>query len=315
MSAAATGAADLRAELAALRKRAADTPALPEGPAAAAAAVLAFFDPFALPGLGEAGPDDPGLDAIMGLSEPVSDPPGFWTLGLHARRALLARLGSREAVRIALESVPDRPEVAAQLGFELIAQGPEAVRSALEGASLKRVAGLSIARTWVEGVAALEEGMPGADEIASALADLRRRAPLRELVGDHFTGRDSILSRMRAHLSPDAPSEVLFIHGPGGVGKSTVLAKFSLEIEESGVADAIVYLNLDRPLLRPGEPLTLLQDLLAQLAQQFGEHAGVLEEAAGRVAATAERFDRAFKAGSGLESMSVSGFWETMIGD
>ncbi|MEM7499924.1 MAG: hypothetical protein AAF371_18280, partial [Pseudomonadota bacterium] len=47
----------------------------------------------------------------------------------------------------------------------------------------------------------------------------------------------------------------------------------------------------------------------------FGEHAGVLEEAAGRVAATAERFDRAFKAGSGLESMSVSGFWETMIGD
>ncbi|MEM9766107.1 MAG: AAA family ATPase, partial [Pseudomonadota bacterium] len=162
---------------------------------------------------------------------------------------------------------------------------------------------------------ALEDGLPSMREIEEALMSLRRRAPLRELVGEHFTGREAILDRMRAHLALNATTEVLFIHGPGGVGKSTVLAKFALEIEESGAADAVVYLNLDRPLLRPGEPLTLLQDLLAQLAQTFPQNADMLEEAAERVAATAERFDLAFNAGSGLESMSTSGFWESMIGD
>ncbi|MEM6354539.1 MAG: hypothetical protein AAF844_02515, partial [Pseudomonadota bacterium] len=82
----------LRAELAALRERATDGPRLPEGQAADAAAVLAYFDPFALPGLAEAGPDDPTFGDIMALAEPVSDPPGFWTLHLSARRALLARM-------------------------------------------------------------------------------------------------------------------------------------------------------------------------------------------------------------------------------
>ncbi|MEO1318879.1 MAG: ATP-binding protein, partial [Pseudomonadota bacterium] len=113
----------------------------------------------------------------------------------------------------------------------------------------------------------------------------------------------------------NAPAQMLFIYGPGGVGKSTVLAKFALEVEEGQGADAVAYLNLDRPLLRPGEPLTLLQDLITQLADQFQQEAKFLEEVADRVAATAERFDLAFKTGSSLEAMSTAGFWEAMIGE
>ncbi|MEM9761384.1 MAG: hypothetical protein AAF968_02535, partial [Pseudomonadota bacterium] len=145
MSAAPTAKGGLRAELQALRERAAAGPRLPEGPAANAAAVLAYFDPFALPGLDETGPDDPTFGDIMALAEPVSEPAGFWTLHLGSRRALLTRMGDREAVQAAIDSVERRPDVAAQIGFEIIAQGPDAVREALAGGSIKRVAGLNAA--------------------------------------------------------------------------------------------------------------------------------------------------------------------------
>jgi hypothetical protein len=65
----------------------------------------------------------------------------------------------------------------------------------------------------------------------------------------------------------------LLIYGPGGVGKSTLLAKFIIDhaVESKTRQTAFAYLDLDRPNLLGREPLTLLAEVARQLAVQYPE--------------------------------------------
>ena len=65
----------------------------------------------------------------------------------------------------------------------------------------------------------------------------------------------------------------LLIHGLGGVGKSSLVAKFILEHVEAGQSDRFpfVYLDFDRPNLNANELDTLLVEAARQLAVQYAD--------------------------------------------
>ena len=65
----------------------------------------------------------------------------------------------------------------------------------------------------------------------------------------------------------------LTVIGPGGVGKSTLIARFILEHARHSASDRFpwAYLDFDRPDVRADEPVTLLIEALRQLGVQYPE--------------------------------------------
>lgn len=122
--------------------------------------------------------------------------------------------------------------------------------------------------------------------------------PFERLLGDNFVGREPDIKALRAHVDVVAPEStfegwsrwlsdalrfgprnVLFIHGMGGVGKSTLMAKFIVEHAAAHEERAFpfVYLDFDRASLDPTNAVTLLSETARQVGVQFPELAGDLE--------------------------------------
>lgn len=142
--------------------------------------------------------------------------------------------------------------------------------------------------TWLEGVLT---NLPPIEEVQRCLARRSFEAPLESLAGDAvFRGRRKELDQLRSYvgaLAPDAllnrvktwayewvkPSAMpaLSISGPGGVGKSALVARFMLDhcklVPEARLLFA--YLDFDRSVLSITEPETLLAEILNQLDLQF----------------------------------------------
>lgn len=110
--------------------------------------------------------------------------------------------------------------------------------------------------------------------------------PFEHLAGRYFRGRANELATLRAYadvLPPGnsvgpAPVEVRFdpatpflIFGPGGVGKSTLVARFILEHAQALERDRFpfAYLDFDRPDVDAAEPVTILIEALRQLAIEY----------------------------------------------
>jgi hypothetical protein len=144
---------------------------------------------------------------------------------------------------------------------------------------------------WLEGVVAIRP----ATEIRAEISRLQLLEPFRELVGEHFAGRQKELAELNDYAGVfeasgykeaatrglewvlnlhDRPP--LFVCGPGGIGKSTLIAKFILD--HARAADErerfpYAYLDFDRAALTPNEPVTLLLEALKQITIQRAEAA------------------------------------------
>lgn len=233
-----------------------------------AAAVLGAFDPYRLRPLRASTDTDPReavLEHLLPLSELLFEAPprGLWTLSFSERRAALRRLATRENMRQALDANPDRPDTPVQHMFERLVDGRPV---ALPELSRDEIAALITGLDWVEGIL---DRLPDKTAVRSALAKADLLAPMRRLAGRGFVGRERELGQLDDYVFGESPQQMpLFLFGPGGVGKSTLLARFILQrLEPKNVSFA--YIDIDRPTVRPDRPLTLLIEAITQLRLQL----------------------------------------------
>jgi hypothetical protein len=244
------------------------------------AAVLADFDPFALrPTIDVTAPERAAaLDRLIEASDPVStvtdgtrraagpEPTRRlrWALKTLERRQALHRLGSREGMRAALAANPSASATKLQLMFEMLIWGNPIETSRMDR---DEIAALVTAAEWLDGII---DKLPSPQQLRQELARADLLAPLRRLVREGFFGRTAERDQIRRYfeLMPDR-CPPLFVHGPGGSGKSTLVARSILDQE--GVLFA--YVDIDNPKIRPERPLTFLLEIVRQLKTETNDAA------------------------------------------
>jgi hypothetical protein len=247
---------------------------------------------------------------LLGHSTMVVDARGEvrWCLRDPVRRAALAELLAAGRIRGALDANPaialDKIDpVQRILSAVLLGSLPPVRELRLEElTTLQRIA------PWMEKLE-LRAPFPPAQEIRRYLERERLLDPFRHLIGgweggifvEHFRGRQRELRRLREYVDV-AESESLLesavravagvvgfllnlherpplvIHGPGGVGKSTLMAKFLLQHAEAREEEPFpfVYIDFDRPDMLAAGPHTLLAEVARQLAVQYPYAEGAL---------------------------------------
>lgn len=250
------------------------------------AAVLAWFEPHMIgaPASLEELLDDEDWIALITdceIARTAQDGPRR-RLKLAKRREALARFQGREGLKKALLETQGRPSHdPLQQALDRIIQGDpiDSLASTQPG-----LYALHTASTWLDG---LIDGLPEPTVIAHWLRREELLQPHRLLTDGVFVGREDELDDLRSYVQElrasrrwkqvlgsawnvarrvlDQPPLVIF--GPGGVGKSTLVAQFILEHAEKG---DLVFVDLDfgRPNLDPRRPTALLAEAARQIATQ-----------------------------------------------
>ena len=199
-----------------------------------------------------------------------------FVLDPDVRRRVLQQLGSQKTMRETLDSVEDPPRDQTQRAIEKVVAGERLVDS---GSTVEWLRIAYQVLDWFTGIVPTKELPESVRARIDAIGYLER---FEELVGPNFRGRDASLRELEEYvgLSPTQSSlfdkllgratrgevPALVICGPGGIGKSTLLAKFILD----HVYDIpFVYANFDSPRVRAGDPKTILIEAARQLGIQF----------------------------------------------
>lgn len=247
-------------------------------PADAGAARWAYREGAALLGsfragsvLPSAGPRD--KDALRAMisedCERVATPDGHrWRLRLELRHAALERLATADRMLgVLAAAAPDPLDVGRTMAEAYLRRAAPP----LDRQTIDQLHGTLQAAEWL---APTEVEVPTAEAVRGRITVANLLLPLRRLVGDSFVGREAELARLEAYAGGgDAPAARLVIHGPGGVGKSTLVARFVLDRVEGvpGRRMPFAYLSFDRDDLVPARPLTLLAEAARQLGALYPE--------------------------------------------
>lgn len=232
------------------------------------------------------GSDHADLDDIVSLlcrSLPsgevlLADQPRITALARLLERGGLAELAH---VRRSTVHAPDSP-LQRMLDAFILGEGP----TLEERDENELVASLDVWRWATEAVALAHlvgevSVTPGKDAIESRLALLDVTRAVRRLAEAGCLGRDAALAQLHLYRrrdgrpAPGPPEPPMVVHGIGGVGKSTLVARFVLDLYEERLdptTGLFAYLDLDRPTLADCTPATLLSDITAQVAAQVARH-------------------------------------------
>lgn len=267
------------------------------------AAVLSWFTP-ALIGAPEDEDElleSEGWALLACQSEPVRIS-GFdrQRLALGPRREALQAMNTRGAMALALDETPEalRPDDRVQRAIERVLSGHDL---RLQELSARELYGLEIVRSWFDGIL---PDLPSIEAVYAARIRKDLLAPHEALAAGRFYGRrdecedlrsyvnelsnDRLLARLRGKIKGIArwfnDNPPLVIHGPGGVGKSSLVANFILE---HAAREGFVFIDLDfgRPNIDSRSPATLLAEAARQVGAQVP---GYLAEAQ-RVASDIEQ--------------------------
>ncbi|AMW13729.1 hypothetical protein A4E84_32000 [Streptomyces qaidamensis] len=200
-----------------------------------------------------------------------------WRLLPAARTTTLERLGTPDRLLAALRSGAGTGQDTARDCAERLLTGTARPLGELRLEELH--AALTVAG-WLDdapraraALAARSLTLPGTQDISRHIELARLFQPLDALADATFCGRERELGELARHVrtgadGPPGRPPWLLIHGPGGVGKSTLVARFVLD----GVTRArpshgrpYAYLPFDRTDLVPEQPLTVLGEMLRQL--------------------------------------------------
>ncbi|MEV2214144.1 AAA family ATPase [Streptomyces sp. NPDC050997] len=216
-----------------------------------------------------------------------------WSLDPRVRARTLDTLGTPEKLLGALEAAPRAGrDTARDWARRLLAHAnPPLDEHSFEDlyAALTVVGWFQDAPRARETLARSAMPLPGLDEIQNGIKRARLLQPLRALADATFTGRTRELAMLNRLTDvslddierPDGAGEALaatghgpcpwvIVHGPGGVGKSTLVARFVLDHTDRPAAAPdrrmpCVYLSFDRHDLVPDRPLTLIAEAVRQL--------------------------------------------------
>jgi tetratricopeptide (TPR) repeat protein len=259
----------------------------------ATAAVVTSFSAEDLRPLGGGKSDLAKVGAMLKeYGEPIKSGPvrGRWRLREAARRATLVELARRKQFAEALGTHPRLPDDPTQRALEEIVGCDDPI--SLSGRTFEELLGLERVVGWLGTVV---EGRINLPQIRARIENLRLLDPMSRLLANGFKGRERELQALRAYVD-ELPSvgvkewlsrgvqnildifrdrPLLMIYGPGGVGKSTLVAKFILDHAGPDQLRPIpfVYLDFDRAFLDPSQPDTIMGEAFRQIGIQFPEFA------------------------------------------
>lgn len=209
-------------------------------------------------------------------------------LAADVRRQALLELSESRAFESALRANPKERTGPIQARLESYLLGAPIP---IEQQSLPELEDTLQVLLWLDGIPVSQ---PPLGQVRRRLDYLRLLAPFESLAGDAvFRGRQSELDALRRYvgvLPPEAflsrlarsafdwikprQQPALTVFGPGGVGKSALVARFMLEHTRlpEEVRMPFAYLDFDRPTLDISKPLTLCIEMIRQLHLQFPEH-------------------------------------------
>nr|WP_263429219.1 ATP-binding protein [Nannocystis pusilla] len=121
---------------------------------------------------------------------------------------------------------------------------------------------------WLAGIVA---DVPRAEEVRAEIERRAEEVALRRLADEFFVGREGELQQLGTHLAGTGEGPpILFLCGPGGSGKSTLIARVLLDWPaERGEARRLrTYIDLDHPACSPEQPLSILTLIAGQLVRQ-----------------------------------------------
>jgi Trypsin-like peptidase domain/AAA ATPase domain len=170
------------------------------------------------------------------------------------------------------------------------------------------------ARGWTEGHAPFTIDDT---DLRRHLAHKERENEYRRLVSAGFFGRDSEKAGLiefftsalgayngRYEFHPDAGQvHVTHVFGPGGIGKSTLVAAAALAVLEADAQAALVHLDFDRSTLDPTKSATLDLEVLYQVDAADKERA---EDFRGRRERIREQFEFPSSGGAAASSLESS---------
>ncbi|MGO4630650.1 trypsin-like peptidase domain-containing protein [Streptomyces sp. 2RAF24] len=282
-------------------RRALRTPAVPAAPAVSelrrayreAACLLDDFDParLRLPGE-ERGTGRAVAELVDDCTALAASQHALrWVLTPEVREATLKGFAGPAAARAALDAadldaLPEGPRVERAAAALLSGAPPTAAEPDVE-----ELSDLLQAVLWLRHVPGTEGLLPDAEDVQRRLERARLLQPMRLLVENTFHGRIRELDALRSYLAlPAEPAEPpVLIHGIGGIGKSTLLAKFLLDSLRESAPEGFpfAYIDFERPTLSIQEPATMIAEAARQLGIQYPAHRAAFDALADRCGETA----------------------------
>ncbi|MCC6873920.1 MAG: AAA family ATPase, partial [Sandaracinaceae bacterium] len=237
------------------------------------ACVLWSFDPGALRPYGEGG----DASALVELGDDVDvaskrGGPIRWALKESARREAIAELATPEALRAARAANPHEPSTAEQALLDRVLEG----RVDLGALGTTELARLGRIVDWLPEGLARELAVPDRQALEARMARQRLRETLAHLTGG-FQGREDAIARLQSFLSDSDKRKPLVVSGPGGVGKSSLIARLLLDRLDAGDAyQLFAYVDFDRADVHPHAPASVVREIVRQLAHQSPAIAAIL---------------------------------------
>lgn len=271
-----------RAKLQAARAQVQEAPAEPAFSGAHEAA--AVTSRFRLASLEKVAPDRAELESVVSQSIPLADRAGsgLWTLLPEVRAAILPQLVRTKRLGEALRrsaaiAVEDDPLRTALTTFDH--DGPRALRTL-------PIAPLSAIAPFVDAIRQDRSDFPPRHEIDRRLELLRLLEPFARLVGNDFEGREDELRDLRIYVDVLESQGFLesltraiswtrknpfLVFGVGGVGKSTLIAKFIQDHMKAAEWQPFpfAYLDFDRRAVVVDEPASILVEAVRQIGLQY----------------------------------------------